>query len=204
VGSTNQTRGTLRAVTSRVSHLRRAGALAAAAVLTAATVACGGGGDDLPPPASPEAPETRPTASDPLHQEILDVYYASVGAMVAAQQAGNPDDPALTRYFLETAQAHLNVQSTIQRNQGRGMYYTGTIGIVSAEVAGMDPDATPPIATIESCLDYSDYLLVHREDDSPVPDAETTGRVSVTAEAVNGTDDRWYIATSTAHWDEPC
>jgi hypothetical protein len=191
-------------VTSRAPHLRRVAALVAAAMLAIATVACGGDSDDLPPPASPGEDRPRPTAADPEQQAILDVYYGSVEAMVAAQQAGNPDDPALTQYFLETAQAHLNVQSTIARNQGRGMYYTGSIGVVSAEVAELDPEATPPIATIESCLDYSDYILVHREDDSPVPDAGTTGRVSVTAEAVTGTDARWYIATSTAHWDEPC
>jgi hypothetical protein len=68
----------------------------------------------------------------------------------------------------------------------------------------MDLETDPPEATIEACLDYSGYQLVHREDDSPVPDAEPVGRVTVVAEAVNGPDQRWYLLTHTPHWDDEC
>lgn len=185
-------------------HVRRSAALAASIALAAAMIACGD--DDvsgLPdPPASP--PATATSTVDPEHQEILDVYYRSVEAMVAAHQAGDPEHPELSQYFVERTQALHNLQNTIRRNEDEGMYYAGPLVVASAEVVDVDLDDIPPRATIESCVDYTDYELVHREDGSAVDDEEPLGRYQVTAEALYGKDERWYITTNTAHWDEPC
>jgi hypothetical protein len=170
--------------------------------LLAALVGCSGGDDELPPPASP-APE--PTATiDPVHQEILDVYAGSVAAMVAAQRAGDPNDPELTQYFLERTPAHTKVQNGITIREANGEYYEGDIEVVSAEVTELDPDASPPEAIITACLDRSGYELVHREDGTPVQDAEVVGRYAVTATAWRGDDGRWYIAKTDEHWDQTC
>lgn len=182
----------------------RAAAFAATAVLTLAVAACGSdGGDDLPPPASPPADGSPPTG-DPEHREILDVYYGSVEAMVAAQAAGDPNHPDLALYFLDRTSALMNIESSIQQNDARGMYYSGDLEIVAAEIAEIDMDAEPPLAVIDACVDYSSYHLVHREDDSPVSETEPAGRHPVISQAVLATDDHWYIATSEAHWDESC
>lgn len=177
---------------------------AAVAVLATGAVACGGD-DDLPPPPSPEAGAGTPTATlDPEHQEILDVYYGAVEAMMTAQKAGDPDHPDLTRYFLERTPALINLQGGIRQNDDRGTYYAGDLTVVDAGVTDIDLDAVPPTATIESCVDYANYQLVYREDDSPVPDAEPQGQHPETWQAILGTDDRWYIATGTTDWDETC
>lgn len=65
-------------------------------------------------------------------------------------------------------------------------------------------DAEPPSATVESCVDYADYRLVHREGDSPVPGAGPLGRHPETWQAVYGTDHRWYLATGRTDWDRTC
>jgi hypothetical protein len=184
-------------------HLRRTVVLAAAAVLATGTVACGGGDDLPPPPASPAAVAPSSTL-DPEHQEILDVYRGSVEAMVTAQQVGDPEHPDLARYFIERTPALLDLQSAIRQNDGQGLYYLGDLAVVTAEVSGIDRDALPSLATIESCLDYTNYQLVNREDDTPVPGAEPLGRHPVTSQAVYGTDNRWYIATSSTDWDATC
>jgi hypothetical protein len=175
-------------------------------MLATATVACGGDdGDDLPPPASPGQEAGEPSSTlDPEHRQILDVYNGAVQTMVAAQQAGDPDYPELTRYFIERTPALINLQGSITRNGDRGVYYAGDLAVVTAEVTTIDQDADPPTATIESCVDYANYQLVYREDDSPVPDTEPLGRHPETWQAIRGTDDRWYIATGTTDWDETC
>jgi hypothetical protein len=175
-------------------------------MLGIATAACGGdGGDDLPPPASPRPEAGGPASTlDPEHQQILDLYHGAVQAMVAAQQAGDPDYPELTRYFLERTPALINIQGSIERNGERGVYYAGDLVVVTAEVTGIDQAADPPTATVESCVDYANYQLVNREDDSPVPDSEPLGRHPETWQAIHGTDGRWYIATGTTDWDETC
>jgi hypothetical protein len=179
------------------------GRLGLAAAVLAALVGCSGGdGDDLPPPASPE---TEPTATiDPVHQEILEVYAGSVAAMVAAQRAGDPDYPELTQYFLERTPAYTKVQNGITIREADGEYYEGDIEVVSAEVTELDPEATPPEASITACLDRSDYQLVNREDNSPVPDAVHIERYTVTATAWSGEDGRWFIAETEEHWDQTC
>jgi hypothetical protein len=185
-------------------HVCRVAGFAAMALLATGLAACGGEDDDLPPPASPAAAPPSSSTIPPEHQEILDVYYGAVDAMVAAQQAGDPDDPNLTRYFLERTPALLNIQSGIRQNDDRGTYYAGDLIVVNAEVTGIDTDATPPTATIESCVDYTTYQLVYREDDSPVPDVEPQARHPGTWQAILGTDDNWYIATGTTDWDGTC
>lgn len=178
------------------------GRLGLAAALLAALVGCSGGDDDLPPPASPEA---EPTATiDPVHQEILDVYAGSVAAMVAAQRAGDPAYPELTQFFLERTPAHTKVQNGITINEADGEYYDGDIEIVSAEVTELDPEATPPEATIRACLDRSDYRLVNREDNTPVSDAVHVEHYLVTATAWSDPDGRWFVAETEEHWDQTC
>lgn len=161
---------------------------------------------DLPPPPSPGG--TREPASstiDPVHQAILDVYEGSVQAAVAAQRAGDRDHPDLARYLGGNTPALFDVQEGVDRHEARGTLYQGELRVVAAEVTDLELDAEPPVATIEACLDDTDYRLVYREDGSPVPDTEPGGRYSVTSTASRGSDDdRWYIVQSVAHWDEPC
>lgn len=190
--------------------LRRAqaaGALAVVAGFAAGVAGCAGDDtDDLPPPPStplPAATRSAPTGN-PVHLEILDVYRGSIEAMVIAQRAGDPDHPALTRHFLARTPAHLQVLNGINLHESRGEYYEGTVEVVSAEVTDLDLEAAPPEATVSSCLDDSEYRLVSRDDDEPVPDAEPGGRYTVTSTAWIGDDDQWYIVDTEEHWNEPC
>jgi hypothetical protein len=189
-------------VTAKARRLDGSGTLAAAAALLIALAGCSGTGDDLPPPA---APDTEPTATiDPVHQEILEVYAGSVAAMVAAQRAGDPDYPDLTQFFLEQTPAHTKVLNGITIQEANGEYYEGDIEVVSSEVTELDPEATPPEATIRACLDRSGYRLVNREDNSPVPDAVHVEHYLVTATAWSDPDGRWFIAETEEHWDQTC
>jgi hypothetical protein len=160
---------------------------------------------DLPPPPS-AGPGSAPPEStlDPARPAILEAYQGSVQAMVAAQQAGDPDHPDLTRYFIQPSPAFNSVRSGIQQQEIQGTYYRGELVVVTAEVSELDQSAEPPEATVQSCLDDTDYQLVNRADGSPVPDTQPGGRYRVTSTALLGTDDRWYIVASTAHWEESC
>ena len=190
-------------MTARARQLCGAGRLGLTAAVLAVLVGCSGGGDDdLPPPASP-APEQTATI-DPVHQEILDVYAGSVAAMVAAQRAGDPEYPDLTQFFLERTPAHTKVLNGITIQEANDEYYDGDIEVVSAEVTELDPEATPPEATIRACLDRSDYRLVNREDNSPVQDAVNVEHYLVTATAWSDEDGRWFIAETEEHWDQTC
>lgn len=180
-------------------------ALAAAAFLAISVTGCND--DDtnsLPPP-----PATDPAASpqanvDPAHQPILDAYRGSVQAMVAAQAAGDPDHPDLARFFAEGTPAFINVEGGVDRHIARGTYYAGDLIVATAEVTDLDMDATPPEAVIESCLDSTNYRLVRREDNAPVPEAEPGRRYLVVSKALQNTDNRWYIVETQAEWETEC
>lgn len=182
---------------------RPAVAVAIATVLVAGACTTESSGLPDPPTSTPDVIAPAPTV-DPLHQEILDAYQGSLEAMVAAQAAGDPDHPELARYYLSQTPALLNLQTTIASNDRRGTYYAGELAVVTATVTDVDLDGTPPAASVESCVDYSGYQLVHRADDTPVPDAEPRGRVPSTAELIRANDDRWYISANTADWDHTC
>jgi predicted small lipoprotein YifL len=194
-------------VTIRTARLRSrlVVVLTLVALLTIPLTGCRDNGPgDLPPPPSPAGTAAPESTVDPVRQAVLDTYRGSVQAMMAAQQAGDPDYPDLTRYFIERGSAFNSVRSGIQRHGARGTYYRGELMVVTAEVTEVDQDAEPPEATIESCLDDTNYQLVHRGDGSVVPEAEPGGRYRVTSTALLGNDDRWYIVASTAHWEESC
>jgi hypothetical protein len=191
---------------SRTARLiRRAGTLVMTAVLALPTAACVGGDDvDLPPPASPVDGPGTPGPTDPTHQAILDTYYGSVAAMVAAHEAIDPDHPELKRYYIERTPALETIQRVINRHGPHGAHYSGDLVVVSATVTDVDLESTPALATIEACLDDTNFTLVFEADGAPVPSTEPGGRYSVTATALLGTDGNWYIVEFTSHWDEPC
>lgn len=194
-------------MTNRTARPGRVAILALVTLLTFTVTGCNNDDtSDLPPaPATEDTPSTAPESTlDPTRQAILDTYHGSVQAMVAAQRAADPDHPDLTRYFIDRTSALINVRNGIVRADARGTYYDGELVVVSAEVTSLDQDADPPEAVVESCLDDTEYRLVNRDDGSPVSDAEPGGRYRVTSKALLGTDDRWYIVASTAHWEEEC
>lgn len=180
------------------------------AVLTMVTLLIGGmtgcdsgGTEGLPPPPEPAAGPVESTV-DPTEQAVLAAYRGSVQAMVVAQAAGDPEHPELTRYFAEQTPALSNIRSGIERHQARATYYAGDLRVVTAEVTALDLTARPPEATIESCLDDTDYRLVRRADGAPVPGAAPGGRYPVTSRSLQDREGRWYVVETNAHWDEPC
>lgn len=181
-------------------------ALAVATFLAVSVTGCNG--DDTgslpPPPATDPAAAGSQTTVDPAHQPILDAYRGSVQAMVAAQAAGDPDHPDLARYFAEGTPAFSNVEGGVDRHIARGTYYAGDLVVASADVTDLDMSTTPPEAVIESCLDSTNYRLVRREDNTPVPDAEPGRRYLVISKALLNTDDRWYIVETQAEWETEC
>lgn len=192
-------------MSSKARTRDRVGTLTVSAMLALSLMACTGDRvDDLPPLASPSAEAILPTPADPTHQAILDTYYGSVAAMVAAHEAIDPEHPDLERYFIERTPALLTIQHVINRHSPHGAHYSGELLVVSATVTEVDLDSVPARATIEACLDDTDFQLVFEADGTPVPDTVPGGRYTVTAGALLGTDDRWYIVENTSHWDEPC
>lgn len=179
--------------------------IATVAMLLAALTACSNDDSGDLPSAPASAGGSEPASTiDPVHQAILDVYSGSVQAAVAAQRAGDRDHPDLAKYFGGNTPALFDVQEGIDRHDTRGTFYEGELQVVTAKVTEFDPDAEPPTASIEACLDDTDYRLVNREDGSAVPDTESGGRYTATSTASTGPDGRWYIVQSVANWDDPC
>src|SRR5690554_5897431 len=115
--------------------------------------------------------ETAPTPTlDPeaaaAVEEILTAYRGSVEASVTASRASDPFHPVLDRYLAGAARAL--VGRYVRQAQEDNLYYDGELRIVSATVTKIDLAAQPPTATVEACLDNSDYRAVDRDTDAPV------------------------------------
>ncbi|MBX6749191.1 MAG: hypothetical protein IRY85_05870 [Micromonosporaceae bacterium] len=144
------------------------------------------------------------TSFDPLGETRAEILAAFDGYLRAATEANRRGDPYYDGLELYTdGVLRLQItQSIISRNED-GSYYIGELKS-EATVESIDLDAEPPTATISACIDATDYRLVYREDNSPVPGAGPWRRYMAEAIATMNTDGRWLIVANAAQMDQPC
>lgn len=144
------------------------------------------------------------TSLDPLadaRAAVLAAYDSYIRASVEANRRGDPDYGGLELYTGGLLRAQV-AQGIISHNEN-GRYYAGELKS-EASVDSIDLDAEPPTATISACMDATDYRLVYREDDTPVPGTNEVRRYMAAATATMSTDGRWLITASVAYADQPC
>ncbi len=203
-------------VTGFRQRVRRA-SLVLAATLAAASVGAAAGCSAEPesvvfphPPSDTDAPlraVAAPTSSvDPdtaaAIEQILAAYEGAVQASVAAHRAGDPDHPHLDRHLADLARRQ--VRQAIQDNVDKHLYYDGDLRIVEATVTAIDLDASPPTATIEACVDTTDYRLLNRDTGEPPPGVDQEGGRRLERMQVDRfAHGRWMIAAYLPA-GEPC
>jgi hypothetical protein len=144
------------------------------------------------------------TSLDPLVETraaILAAYDGYIRASVEANRRGDPSYGGLELYTGDLLRAQV-AQGIITHNEN-GRYYAGELKS-EATVDSVDLDADPPTATISACMDATDYRLVYRENDSPVPGASAGRRYMAEATATMSTDGRWLIIAAVARTEQPC
>lgn len=149
-------------------------------------------------------PGEADTSLDPLAETraaILAAYDGYLRAAAEANRRGDPDYGGLELYTGDLLRLEV-AQGIVSHNEA-GRYYIGELKS-EATVDSIDMDADPPAARISACMDATDYQLVYREDNSPVPGASAGRRYMAEAIAMMNTDGRWLITASVAHTDQPC
>jgi hypothetical protein len=157
------------------------------------------GGGEVTGPAGLE------TSADPLAEEraaVLTAYDGYVRAAVEANRRGDPSYDGLDLYTGGVLRLQV-AEGITQHNEG-GRYYSGELKSEAATVDSIDLNADPATATISACMDDTEYVLVYRADDSPVPGMSAGGRYKAEATATKNTDGRWLITAAVAHWDQAC
>jgi hypothetical protein len=149
----------------------------------------------------PTAVETSFDPLDETRAEILAAFDGYIRASVEANRRGDPYYDGLELYTDGVLRLQV-AQSIISRNDD-GSYYIGELKS-EATVDSIDLDADPPTATISACMDATNYHLVYREDNSPVPGVSARGRYKAEATAMMNSDGRWLIVASVAHLDQSC
>jgi hypothetical protein len=141
---------------------------------------------------------------DPLAQArtaILAAYDGYLRASVEANRRGDPSYDGLPMYIGDLLRAQVS-QGIIAHNAS-GSYYTGDLKS-ETKVDSIDMDAKPPTATLSACMDATNYQLVYRKDNSPVPGTNAGRRYMAAATATMNQDGRWLITAAVARTDQPC
>jgi|GEM_PF-5131253 len=166
-------------------------------------------GKDLAPASDPTGParSASPTPTvDPgvaaATQAAIAAYNGYFSAYAASAATANPDDPSLVR-FIGGPLLSLS-QHNLRNLKDHGAV---ELGNPKTTVTGstVNLSASPPVVTIEACVDYSDYRLVYASNQSPVPNsALKVPRYTTTATINLFADGRWLVAGDTPHRDTPC
>jgi hypothetical protein len=148
----------------------------------------------------PDAVAASPS-TDPDRIAVLAAYDGYVRASVEANRRGEPRYAGLELYAGELLRAQ--IANGISQHIAAGNYYQGELKS-EATVASIDLQSNPPVATISACMDATNYRLVNRTDNSPVPGASAGRRYMATASAAMNTNGRWLITGTAAHTDQSC
>jgi hypothetical protein len=174
-------------------------------VLAISVAACSG--DDTPSgPLGTDAPASTTPAVAPsvvaLQGEALRVYRGYLGALTAANTAGDINAAPWGDYVGQPLLAETTFY--MQQSFRAGNYYKGAIKPLDLKVTAVELTTQPKTMSIAGCLDYSDYNLVKRAGDTPVPGAKTYGHVPITATVSQFVNGQWLLTASNSAWDKTC
>ena len=182
-------------------------ALGTALLLAALSAAGCQSGSPTATPSSPSRSSTAVTPSvDPSTAAAIDAsvaaYQGYFAAYAVAAAVPDPDDPNLARYaggaLLSLSQHNLR---TLKDHGAVELGHPKTT-VTSSRA---DLSASPPTVTVQACVDYSDYRLVFKVNQSPVPSGSLArSRYATTATVNLFTDGQWLVVGDTPHRDTPC
>jgi hypothetical protein len=179
------------------------GVAAALLAIALATTGCGEGKDQGPRGADPTGPATSATATEPPEAaEILAAFDGYRRALRAANESGTESPTEELRKYL-TDPLLSEAVAQLHRNRLRGVYYAGSSVAVDPRVTEVRPDAKPKTAALVTCVDNSDYRLIYRSNNSPVPVPSGNRRMMASYAASYVDGQGWRISDSTS-LDQPC
>lgn len=166
-------------------------------LLGTVVVALAGCGPDSPTPAPTTAPATSAATSTPSASPTavagaatpLDAYRGMWKAYIEAIRIPDPSYPGLARYTQGDALAvFVRGLTSVQRD---GLVGQGDVTL-HPKVTTIRPDASPPTADIEDCVDTSKSHLV-KKDGSPYQDTPGGNRAA-TARVTQLPDGTWKVS----------
>jgi hypothetical protein len=179
-----------------------------AVAVAAALLVAGCSGSNKPPVSTPSSvAPVSPTPSVDASvaaatEAAVAAYSGYFHAYAAAAAKANPDDPNLATYI--GGGLLLLSQHNLRNLKDHGAV---ELGDVKTAVTGSSVNlgASPPTVTVQACVDYTDYRLVYRSNQSPVPNSALKLKRYTTTATVNlFADGRWRVAADTPHRDTPC
>jgi hypothetical protein len=192
----------------RTNEPRKPTRALACAVLTAVTAtlaACGGGHptgqpSTSPPPTAPSSPSVDPSVAAASAQ-VLAVYNAYLQATKAANATADYQSADLKKYTTSPLQQQVIAQ--LYQNNQHGAVYKGEF-ISNPKVVDVRLSADPPTATVEDCIDYTNYRLVYKANNLPVPVASGGRRFVVATTAKQVVGQGWLLSDAHSYRERSC
>jgi hypothetical protein len=132
-------------------------------------------------------------------EDILEVYDSFQEANIAAAATADYESTELAEYVAQPLLGEL--LHGLQQMSDLGVHHTGR-PTWSPTITAVRFDTSPPTATIEDCLDVTDWLVVDEDgNELPGPSGPTRYVVTVQAKQV---DDRWYIYEAVPNRSQAC
>lgn len=146
---------------------------------------------------APDAPPAEINA-DESGEEIIEPFVE-----VNAEILATPEEPDLDKVVTVAAgPAQEQLRAALAEFADNGWVQEGAPSIVSSSVESIDPDADPPTAEVEVCLDHSGVDIVDTSGTSVVdPNAEQ--RI-LTTFTMHYLDDRWVLYQQSFDDDTEC
>ncbi|MER7141005.1 hypothetical protein ACIQGA_34395 [[Kitasatospora] papulosa] len=172
-------------------------ALGTAVVLSLALTGCGSGGDAKPSAtttAASSAPAASESPADPhaaTKAAVLASYTSMWAEQMKAYRVASPDGTKLDDFAtldalsaFERDLAHMKKNHTVIR---------GGLGH-QPEVTALDVDAKLPMATVEDCIDLSQWQTLDTKTNKPIPlPTAQPLRYVATATVERWDDNRWMV-----------
>ncbi|MCX5215691.1 hypothetical protein OG689_41790 [Kitasatospora sp. NBC_00240] len=184
--------------------LRTISAAAALAAATALLTGCGSGGaakvDASPSPsvASSAPPSADPTAA--ASAAVLTAYRGMWAEEVKAFASGSLKDVNLEQYAGDKALADIKASAVYY--QDNNQVFKGEPKL-APKVTAIDLSTTPNRATVEDCVDASNFLPVDKATGTPAKITDAN-RPYVQTSSVRIYAGRWVVMESTINRDKTC
>jgi hypothetical protein len=153
--------------------------------------------------ASPSPSSTLSPAEQQAADQVLAAYRGYLAVTAKANTTATADSGELGQYLTDPllTQTLVNVHNM----QVAGQVYTGALVSGGPRVTALNLSTDPATATVEDCLDASNYRKVRKDSGSPVSSpGQTIRRFTGVTNAILVKGKGWRINQSEAHQERPC
>lgn len=154
-------------------------------------------------PVSASPTSTLSPAEQQAVDQVLAAYRGYLTVTGKAQSTATTDSGELGQYLTDPllTQTLVNVHNM----QVTGQVYTGQLVSVGPRVTMLNLATDPATATIEDCLDATNYRKVRKDTGSPLSSpGQTIRRFTGVTNATLVKGKGWRISQSEAHQERPC